>query len=491
MSDALVESSLDEVRWDLTQLFASHADWWDEYAAITEAFPLISESPTVDPEPLRSICARSERLQMYAACLDDLGLPDDDIQQAAQRTGELTGNLLRAGANPTDADPRPMFESLERQLFSAHLTVQQGVSKPHRGACTATLLACAWRTLDARAYALGERDPIAAAEMRHGLPSGSVGSVVREARRNLGVFHAFLEEVAHDVGKTEITRADLTAVTRRGSWTAAEALEVVSAGVRPLGPRYQVLVNRVVAERRLHLVEEPSSAQWAHTSSGIGAPSFVLMPFAGTDADCALLAHELGHAVHWDLCVDLPPNAAPVRVAGETFAITNELLVAGVLAQRGAGQLSLLARTAQMFFRQAIFVEFEIEARAAMQVRAVTEESLDQIMESIVSDYYAPWVSDWRDFIGDWRNVKHLFWDFETAVYPVATKGAVQIISALSAGEGALLHALRSGGTEPYSSLLALATGQGSAATESMPITEVIDLFLETTDTGTVLNEVV
>ena len=119
---------------------------------------------------------------------------------------------------------------------------------------------------------------------------------------------------------------------------------IVAAGAR-LGPEYAQVLQRAFDEGWIEYGQQPNKADSSGCASSLGPHPYVLMTWTGTPRDLFLLAHELGHGVHfhWSQQHQSALNAAPLRYFIEAPSTLNELLLAQHLLDTGDPQQQLSA----------------------------------------------------------------------------------------------------------------------------------------------------
>lgn len=108
-----------------------------------------------------------------------------------------------------------------------------------------------------------------------------------------------------------------------------EAKQFILEGLQPLGKDYLSIMNQAFDERWIDYAQTNGKRTGAFCASPYGANSFILMFFADSMTDVMTLAHELGHAGHFQLAYQ-HQNISDGRCSMyfvEAPSTTNELLV--------------------------------------------------------------------------------------------------------------------------------------------------------------------
>lgn len=108
-----------------------------------------------------------------------------------------------------------------------------------------------------------------------------------------------------------------------------EAKKYIIDGLDLLGPEYKEILLEAFENRWIDYAETKGKRTGAFCSSPYGANSFILMAFNDSMSDCMTLAHELGHAGHFQLAHKNQNilNSRPSLYFIEAPSTTNELLV--------------------------------------------------------------------------------------------------------------------------------------------------------------------
>lgn len=130
-----------------------------------------------------------------------------------------------------------------------------------------------------------------------------------------------------------------------GTLTLDEARTAIVAAGHRLGSEYAEVLQRAFDERWIEHGQQPNKADSSGCASPFGPHPYVLMTWTGTPRDLFLLAHELGHAVHfyWSHTHQSALNSAPLRYFIEAPSTLNELLLAQHLLETGDEKQRLLA----------------------------------------------------------------------------------------------------------------------------------------------------
>ena len=117
------------------------------------------------------------------------------------------------------------------------------------------------------------------------------------------------------------------------SVTFDEAKGYILDGLKLLGDDYLKIIEEAFDNRWIDYAPTKGKRTGAFCSSPYGANSFILMGFSESMSDCMTLAHELGHAGHFQMAHQYQNilNSRPSLYFIEAPSTTNELLVENYL----------------------------------------------------------------------------------------------------------------------------------------------------------------
>lgn len=147
--------------------------------------------------------------------------------------------------------------------------------------------------------------------------------IMRRYAKLLGKIHG-IEKVAFEDLKLEIDPNFSPEI----SYEASKS--VILDGLKPLGEDYLTIMKKAFDERWIDYAQSIGKRTGAFCNSPYGLNSFILMFFNNSMSDVATLAHELGHAGHFQLA-NANQNLFNARCSMyfvEAPSTTNELLVA-------------------------------------------------------------------------------------------------------------------------------------------------------------------
>ncbi len=194
-------------------------------------------------------------------------------------------------------------------------------------------------------------------------------------------------------------------------------MDAVLATFGDFHPRFAREARRVFDDGHIDSEIRAGKKMGAFCASAVPhlAP-WVLVNFAGRLRDVAILAHELGHAVHGMLASEHSVlTFHPSLPMAETASVFAEMLMTDRLLRDESdpdSRRELLGGALDDIYatvlRQAFFVRFEISAHRAILENASTEDLCDLYLENL-SEQFGDSVEIPREFRYEWLGIPHIF----------------------------------------------------------------------------------
>lgn len=253
-------------------------------------------------------------------------------------------------------------------------------------------------TLLAQAYSYRVRDwaneqvalrgfssPIAARNLANDLPDVVVDTLLAVVEEEAGVFHRYFKLKAQWLGLPKLRRYDLYAPLSRAEkkMDYATAVETALATFDDFSAEVGALARRVFEAGHIDSEIRPGKRGGAFCASVTpDITPYVLLNYTGEMRDVAVLAHELGHAIHAMMAADHSVftfhSALPLA---ETASVFSEIMLTDRLLRAEkdpAVRRDLLSAALDDAYatvlRQACFVLFEREAHQLMQAGKTVAE---------------------------------------------------------------------------------------------------------------------
>lgn len=265
----------------------------------------------------------------------------------------------------------------------------------------------------------GFASPISARSVENDLPDEVVDTLLEVCRKNAGVFRRYFKRKARWLGLDKLRRYDiyapLTSSEKRFEYGVAK--QMVMDSYRAFSPRIAELAQRVFDENHIdsEIRAGKSGGAFCYTVMP-GLTPWVLINYDGKARDIAVLAHELGHAIHSMMAdhhsVLMQQPTLPLAETASVFAemqLTDHLLrQENDPAVRRDLLVNALDDAYVTVMRQAYFTIFERDAHAMINDDCTLDELTACYLENLREQFGdAVEVSD--EFKWEWLTVPHFY----------------------------------------------------------------------------------
>ncbi len=298
-------------------------------------------------------------------------------------------------------------------------------------------------------------------------PEAVYRTLVAEANAGLPTLQRYLKLRGRLLGLKEQKYSDIYAelVKAPRTYTLGEAEALTLKGVAPLGEDYVKALGQHFQEGWMDAVPRKGKRSGAYMNpAAFDVHPFVLMSFNNNYESVTTVAHEWGHAMHSVLTDAAQPYETSnygIFVA-EIPSTTNEMLLGDYVAKNAkTKQEKIYALAMQLeslrtvFFRQALFAEFELKSHEAVEKeQPLTGEDLSKIYLDLLRRYHgdAQGVMKIEDLYGtEWEYIPHFYTDYYVFQYATSISAAAYFAEGIERGDTDLrtryLDMLRSGGS--------------------------------------------
>ncbi len=195
------------------------------------------------------------------------------------------------------------------------------------------------------------------------------------------------------------------------------AREILIRAWSGFSPDFGLIVEEAFSEGRIDLEYRALKGQGAFCAALTPhLPPFVLTNFRGTPACFLVLAHEVGHYVHFRLAADQTYHSyKPLSIVTETAAIFSELLVTKFLQDNryllGASDISFtcLDRFFCNAFEEPLYARFQGRVFEKARKGAISRAELDGLWRGLLEETYAPATSLNEKENGGWQTISGYF----------------------------------------------------------------------------------
>lgn len=267
----------------------------------------------------------------------------------------------------------------------------------------------------------GYESPITVRNFDNHVPDKVVEVLLDVCKKNRGIFQEYFKWKAKRLGMKRLRRFDVYAPldirSQMSDVSFGEAKRTVLESFGEFSPRFRKYAEKIFEEQ--HIDSHPrknkrNGAFCATVSPKI--PPYVLLNHTGTERDVAVMAHELGHAVH-SLYADrhYPSSQHANLPLSETASTLGEMVVFEEILEGEKDpkiKQSLLsdkiADSYASILRQNYFVIFEIEAFKLIE-KATTAEKLSNLYLKLMREQFGESVEIDPIFRYEWAYVSHFF----------------------------------------------------------------------------------
>lgn len=265
----------------------------------------------------------------------------------------------------------------------------------------------------------GFSEPVAARNLANDLPDAVVDTLLAVVEEEAGVFHRYFKLKAQWLGLPKLRRYDLYAPLSRAEkkMDYASAVEMVLATFDDFSAEVGALARRVFESRHIDSEIRPGKRGGAFCASVTpDITPYVLLNYTGEMRDVAVLAHELGHAIHAMMAADHSVfTFHSVLPLAETASVFSEILLTDRLLQAEkdpAVRRDLLSAALDDAYatvlRQAYFVLFEREAHQLIQAGKTVAELNEAYRQNLRRQFGE--VVDVADiFQWEWITIPHIY----------------------------------------------------------------------------------
>lgn len=261
--------------------------------------------------------------------------------------------------------------------------------------------------------------PIAAYNLRSDIPDPVVETLLAVVRANTPLFQRYFRLKARLLGQDRLHRQDIYAPIgqSRRTYPFNEAVSLVLGSFHAFDPRLDQLARRVFDADHYDSEVRPGKLM-----GGFAIPvtpdvtPWVLQSYLGQPPDLAIMAHELGHALHYMLAAQHNNltwlSCLPLMETASTFA--EALLVDHLLAQSADPDVrhTLLCKQLddayKTIMRQGYFALFEQAAHDAIRDGATVEALADLYLANL-REQFGDAVEVADEFRHEWMTIPQLF----------------------------------------------------------------------------------
>jgi oligoendopeptidase F len=273
-----------------------------------------------------------------------------------------------------------------------------------------------------RARARGFASTLDAVLHTNNVPRAVYDTVISAWRKHLPIWHRYWDVRRRALGLDLMEPCDIFApLAETPHITYAEAVEMICAGVAPLGDDYVETARYGLTDGRwVDVYPSQGKTSGAYSGGSYGTHPFILMNYDDSLMAMSTLAHELGHSMHtWYTNQAQPPVYSNYSLfVAEVASNFNQALVRGhLLAQGGSRsfQIALIEEAIANFHRylfvMPILSQFEQYAHERVEAdHPPTSDELGVMLANLFEEAYGPAVRVDRERDGIfWAQFPHLY----------------------------------------------------------------------------------
>ncbi|MFZ5643894.1 MAG: oligoendopeptidase F [Bacillota bacterium] len=321
-------------------------------------------------------------------------------------------------------------------------------------------------------------------------------NLIETVRLNLRSLHRYMNLRKRLLGVDELHMYDIyVPLFKDVKWEIpyAEGVEMVKAGIAPLGEEYGKIASEGLSSGWVDVYENKGKTSGAYSWGPYGVHPYILMNYQDNLNNVFTLTHELGHAMHSYFSHREQPYvyAHYTIFTAEVASTVNESLLMNHLldtVKDREKRLYLLNHYLEQFrgtvFRQVMFAEFEKTIHERVEAgEALTSGLLSEIYRKLNVDYYGQAVVIDEDIDLEWARIPHFYTAFYVYKYATGFSAATaltgQILREGNPAVSRYLDFLKKGGSDYPLNLLKIAGVDMSAP---RPVQEGLNIFAQLLD---------
>ena len=444
----------------------------------------------LDAKQLRS-WLQQDSLKMYQQHIDDLlrkkkhvlsgevesvlGLLSDPLGRIDSIRSALNDMDLKfEPANDSGGAPQPLVQSTVNKLLAnsdretrknTWINYADSYMKFQNTFATAYLASVKRNVVMAR---LRGYDSVLHAKLSpNNIPVEVFHNLIDTYKKHIPTWHRYWDVRRRALGYETLHPWDIWAplTDRDPALSYAEAVEMIAAGMAPLGEDYVATMRRgCLDERWVDYAINEGKSEGAFSFGTYDSYPFIMMSFDGNLSSMSTLAHELGHSMHSHYTRAHQPFVYSnySMFAAEVASNFNQAMVRAHLFAGENGrdfQLALIQEAMdnihRYFFIMPTLARLEFEVHTRMENdEPLTPETLNEIMSGFYAEGYGETMTDDRRRTGiTWAQFGHLYEAYYTFQYATGISAAHALANAILAGDddgavGRYLDFLRAGGSD-------------------------------------------
>lgn len=370
--------------------------------------------------------------------LADADLRFEPARNADGATYEVAQGTLNALLRDADREVR---RTAWENYADAHLALKNTIAN-----CLASGVKQHVFLARARRY----ESALEAAVSQNFIPVAVFHNLIETYKRNLPTWHRYWNLRRRALGYDKLHVYDIKAPLTRATpeLSFAQSIDLIVAGMRPLGDEYVDVMRRGLLEQRW-VDKYPNKGKRAGAfSSGVkGTHPFILMSYNDDLYSMSTLAHELGHSMHSYFTWQTQPQmyANYTIFVAEVASNFNQALVRAHLLETNPDpdfQIAVIEEAMsnfhRYFFIMPTLARFELEIHQRVERgQALTADSMIALMTDLFREGYGDEVEIDAERIGiTWAQfATHMYANFYVYQYATGISGAHALAEGVLQGQ--------------------------------------------------------
>lgn len=280
----------------------------------------------------------------------------------------------------------------------------------------------------------------AAALSGDNIPAKVYDNLVSVVNENLPTLHKYVELRKKLLGVDKLYMYDMYVPLIELPKTVVpyqEALDIMRAGLAPLGEEYIAKMNQGIREGWIDVYENKGKTSGAYSFGSYDSYPYILLNYTDTLKDVFTIVHEMGHSMHSRYTRDAQPyiyGSHSIFTAEVASTVNESLLMQYLLNKENAPEMRkyLLNLHLEEFrttlFRQTMFAEFEDMTHKAIENgQVLTADWMCQQYEALNAKYYGPCVESDDTIRYEWARIPHFYNAFYVYKYATGYSAATTI----------------------------------------------------------------
>ena len=268
-------------------------------------------------------------------------------------------------------------------------------------------------------------------------------------KKNIPIWHRYFDIRGKALGLEKIAYYDMWAplAGEKVKVPYEKAVEMICAGLAPLGVEYVETIHRgCLEERWVDMYPNKGKSNGAFSWGAPGTYPFIKMSYNEEMINLSTLAHELGHSMHSHLTWKHQPLVYTDHslFVAEVASNFHQAMVRSHLLNTSSDKefqiaviLEAMSNFFRYFFQMPTLARFELETHERVERgEPLTADSMLDLMVDLFAEGFGPNFDMDRPRVGMvWSTFGHLFSDYYVYAYATGIAGAHALSSRILRGE--------------------------------------------------------